>query len=96
MSAFASTTGILAALVPLALPLVASGEVAGWALLSALAVCSSIVDVSPFSTSGATLIATAAEEDRPRLTSLLTRWGLSMIVIGPIVLVAVLVLPSVR
>jgi di/tricarboxylate transporter len=96
VSAFASTTGILAALVPLALPLVASGEVAGWALLSALAVCSSIVDVSPFSTSGATLIATAAEEDRPRLTSLLTRWGLAMIVIGPIVLVAVLVLPSAR
>ena len=32
VSAFASTTGILAALVPLALPLVASGEVAGWAL----------------------------------------------------------------
>ncbi len=68
VSAFASTTGILAALVPLALPMVASGEVAGWALLSALAVCSSIVDVSPFSTAGATLIATAAEEDRPRLT----------------------------
>ena len=96
VSAFASTTGILAALVPLALPLVASGQVAGWALLSALAVCSSIVDVSPFSTSGATLIATAAEEDRPRLTSLLTRWGLSMIVIGPIVLVGVLVLPNAR
>ena len=96
VSAFASTTGILAALVPLALPLVASGEVAGWALLSALAVCSSIVDVSPFSTSGATLIATAAEEDRPRLTSLLTRWGLSMVAIGPIVLVGVLVLPTAR
>ena len=96
VSAFASTTGILAALVPLALPLVASGEVAGWALLSALAVCSSIVDVSPFSTSGATLVATAAEEDRPRLTLLLTRWGLSMVVIGPIVLVGVLVLPNAR
>ncbi|HJQ68507.1 MAG TPA: SLC13 family permease [Blastocatellia bacterium] len=94
VSAFASTTGILAALVPLALPLVASGDVAGWALISALAVCASIVDVSPFSTVGATLIATAAEEDRPRMTSLLTRWGMSMVLIGPIVLVSVLVLPS--
>lgn len=94
VSAFASTTGILAALVPLALPLVASGEVAGWALLSALAVCSSVVDVSPFSTSGATLVATAAEEDRPRLTLLLTRWGLSMVVIGPVVMVGVLVVPG--
>jgi di/tricarboxylate transporter len=93
VSAFASTTGILAALVPLALPLVASGRVAGWALLSALALCSSIVDLSPFSTTGATLIATAAEEDRPRLTSLLIRWGLSMVVVGPVVLVGILVLP---
>jgi di/tricarboxylate transporter len=94
VSAFASTTGILAALVPLALPLVASGDVAGWALISALAVCASIVDVSPFSTVGATLVATAAEEERPRMTSLLTRWGLSIVLIGPVVLVSILVLPS--
>ena len=94
VSAFASTTGILAALVPLAVPLAASGDVAGWALISALAVCSSIVDVSPFSTVGATLVATAAEEDRPRMTSLLTRWGMSMVVAGPIVLVGILVLPG--
>lgn len=57
VSAFASTTGILAALVPLAPPVVASGHIAGWALICALAVCSSIVDVSPFSTVGATLVA---------------------------------------
>lgn len=94
VSAFASTTGILAALVPLALPLVASGDVAGWALISALAVCSSIVDVSPFSTVGAALVATAAEADRPRLQSLLTRWGMAMVVIGPVVLVGILVLPG--
>jgi di/tricarboxylate transporter len=94
ISAFASTTGILAALVPLALPLVASGDVAGWALISALAVCASIVDVSPFSTVGATLIASAAEEERPRLTSLLTRWGMAMVLIGPLVLVGILVLPG--
>lgn len=94
VSAFASTTGILAALVPLAPPLVASGGIAGWALICSLAVCSSIVDVSPFSTVGATLVATAAEDERPRMRSLLTRWGLSMVVIGPVVLVAVLVLPG--
>src|SRR6185503_20813183 len=95
VSAFASTTGILVALVPLALPLLASSaDIAGWALISALAVCSSIVDVSPFSTVGAALVATAAEDDRPRVTSLLTRWGMSMIVVGPVVLVGVLVLPS--
>lgn len=94
VSAFASTTGILAALVPLALPLVASGSVPGWALISALGVCSSVVDVSPYSTTGATVLATAHEEDRPRLRSLLMRWGMAMVVVGPMVLVGLLVLPN--
>ena len=52
VSAFASMTGILAALVPLALPLVADGSLPGWALIAALGVCSAVVDVSPFSTLG--------------------------------------------
>ena len=94
ISAFASTTGMLAALVPLALPLVASGDIAGWAVIAALGVCSSIVDVSPFSTVGATVVATADAEERPRITRLLTRWGLSMVVVGPLLLVGALVVPS--
>jgi len=83
VSAFASTTGILAAIVPLAVPLVASGGVQGWALISALAVCAALVDVSPFSTTGATLIASAHHDERARMTSLLMRWGLSMVVLAP-------------
>lgn len=94
ISAFASTTGMLAALVPLAIPLVASGDIAGWAVIAALGVCSSIVDVSPFSTVGATLVATAEEDERPRMNRLLTRWGLSMVVVGPVLLVGTLVAPS--
>lgn len=94
ISAFASTTGILAALVPLAVPLVASGGVPGWALISALAVCASIVDVSPFSTTGATLVACTAEAERPRMALLLFRWGMSMVVTGPVLLVGILVLPG--
>lgn len=94
VSAFASTTGMLAALVPLALPLVASGDIAGWAVIAALGVCSSIVDVSPFSTVGATFVATVDADERPRITALLTRWGLSMVAVGPLLLVGALVLPS--
>lgn len=94
VSAFASTTGMLAALVPLALPLVASGDIAGWAVIAALGVCSSIVDVSPFSTVGATLVATVDEDERPRITKLLTRWGLSMVAVGPLLLVGTLVIPA--
>ncbi|WP_153505045.1 SLC13 family permease [Cumulibacter manganitolerans] len=94
MSAFVSTTGILASLVPLAIPIVASGAVPGWALIAALGVCSSLVDVSPFSTVGATLTATSDADDRARVTRLLTRWGMSMVVIGPVLLMLTLVVPA--
>ena len=47
VSAFASTTGILAALVPLAVPLATSGGVSDWGLICAMSVCAAIVDVSP-------------------------------------------------
>lgn len=95
ISAFASTTGMLAALVPLALPLIAEGGIPGWALICAIGVCASIVDVSPFSTVGATYVATTVDEEaRPRMTKLLTRWGLSMVAVGPIVLTLVLILPG--
>ena len=92
VSAFASTAGILAALVPMAVPLATSGGVAGWALLCAMGVCASIVDASPFSTTGALIVASAAEEERPRLKSWLTRWGLSMVLVGPAAAVIVLLL----
>ena len=92
VSAFASTTAILAALVPMAVPLATSGGVTGWALISAMGVCASIVDSSPFSTTGALLVASAAEDERPRLKSLLTRWGLSMVIVGPAVATLVLLL----
>ncbi|CAN5666065.1 SLC13 family permease [soil metagenome] len=95
ISAFASTTGMLAALVPLALPLIAEGGIPGWALICAIGVCSSIVDVSPFSTVGATYVATTVDEEaRPRMTRLLTRWGLSMVVVGPVALTLLLILPG--
>ena len=94
VSAFASTTGILAALVPLALPLVADGSLPGWALIAALGVCSAVVDVSPFSTLGATVVATAPGEEKDRLTSVLMRFGMSMVVVGPVLLVGGLVVPA--
>lgn len=92
ISAFASTTGTLAALVTFAVPLAASGAVPDVAFICALAVCASLVDMCPFSPNGASLVATSEEEQRPRMTSLLTRWGLSMIVLGPLVLGGGLVL----
>ena len=74
---------------------IADGGIPGWAMLCAIGVCASIVDVSPFSTVGATYVATTVDPDeRPRMTSLLTRWGLSMVVIGPVALTLTLILPG--
>ncbi|WP_353713669.1 SLC13 family permease [Arthrobacter sp. K5] len=94
ISAFASTTGMLAAIIPLSLPLVATGGIPGWAIITALAICSALVDLSPYSTVGATVIATAPESERARMTSRLMRWGMSMVIIGPVALVGLLVLPG--
>jgi di/tricarboxylate transporter len=95
VSAFASTTGILAALVPLAVPLATTGGVAGWALIAAMGVCASIVDVSPYSTTGALLVASAHESERPRLKSLLMRWGMSLVLAGPLAAAALMLLADV-
>src|SRR5690606_28630955 len=77
VSAFASTTGILTALVPMSVPLAISGGVEGWLLMSLMGVCAAIVDACPFSTTGALIVAAGPEEERPRLKSYLLRWGLS-------------------
>jgi di/tricarboxylate transporter len=92
VSAFASTTGILTALVPMSVPLAVSGGVEGWALMSLMGVCAAIVDACPFSTSGALIVAAGPEEERPRLRSYLMRWGLSMVLVGPAISVIILML----
>ena len=92
VSAFASTTGVLAALIPMAVPLAASGAIPGWALITTLGVSATIVDGSPFSNTGATLVAAAAPDDRPRLRTMLLRWSMAMVVVGPIVLLPLLLI----
>ena len=56
-SAFASSTALLPIIVPIAIPLIATGNVGAVAVVAALAVSSTIVDVSPFSTNGALMVA---------------------------------------
>jgi di/tricarboxylate transporter len=94
VSAFASTTGILGALVPLAVPFLLAGDVSSVAMIIALSLASSIVDSSPFSTSGALIVANTAEEDRDRVLSQLLRWGLAMIVAAPVMAWTLFVLPG--
>lgn len=94
VSAFASTIGIIGALIPLAVPLLLPGgglEMTGF--IYALAISASLVDCAPFGTTGATIVASTVEEHRTTVNRHLTIWGLSMVVIGPVITLAVLVVP---
>jgi di/tricarboxylate transporter len=94
VSAFASTTGILGALIPLAVPFLLAGEVGAVGMIIALSISSSVVDSSPFSTSGALVVANAPEEDRDSVYQRLIRWGFSMVLIAPVVSWLVFVVPG--
>jgi len=94
VSAFASTIGIIGALIPLAVPLLVPGgglEMTGF--IYALAISASLVDCAPFGTTGATIVASTVEEHRATVNKHLTIWGLAMVIIGPVITLAVLVVP---
>lgn len=93
VSAFASTTGILGALIPLAVPLLERQEVSALGLICALAISASTVDSSPFSTSGSLVVANAPEEHRELVFRRLMQWGFSMVALAPLVAWLVLVVP---
>ena len=93
MSAFASTTGILGALIPLAVPFLLTGEVGAVGLIIALSISASVVDSSPFSTSGALVVANSPDEQCDQVFRQLMVWGFSMVAIAPVVTWLVFVVP---
>lgn len=94
VSAFASTTGILGALIPLAVPFLLTGQVGAVGLVVALAISSSVVDISPFSTNGALCVANADDEQRDTVFRQLMVWGMTLVVVAPLVTWSVLVVPG--
>jgi di/tricarboxylate transporter len=94
VSAFASTTGILGALIPLAVPFLAQGEIGAVGVIIALCIASSVVDSSPFSTSGALVVANSPDDRRDFVYKKLLRWGMSMIIVAPVTAWAIFVLPG--
>ncbi|QPP09880.1 hypothetical protein G4Z16_29595 [Streptomyces bathyalis] len=94
VSAFASTTGILGALIPLAVPFLQGGHVGAVGMIIALAISSSVVDSSPFSTSGALVTANAPKEQREMVFKKLMIWGFSMVALAPPVTWLFFVIPG--
>lgn len=94
VSAFASTTGILGALIPLAVPFLQTGQVGTIGLITALAISSSVVDCSPFSTNGALIVANSEVAIRDDVFRRLMTWGMTIMVVAPLVCWLVLVVPG--
>lgn len=95
VSAFASSTAILAALIPLAVPFLASGEIGAIGVIAALAVSSTIVDVSPFSTNGALVLANAPEDvDKDKFYKQILAYSGVVVVAGPAIAWLVMVVPG--
>ncbi len=86
VSAFASSTAVLGSLIPLAVPFLQAGTgVSAIGFIAAMAVASTIVDVSPFSTNGALVLANAQGIDRQVFFRRLLGYGAIVTVLAPIV-----------
>jgi di/tricarboxylate transporter len=84
-SAFASSAGILGAMIPLAVPFMVRGDVTTTGMVVALAISATVVDSMPFSTVGALVVANAADDERQRIYRGLLVWGAVMVVTAPVV-----------
>lgn len=90
ISAFASSTAVLGSLIPLAVPFLqgggsGDGGVSAIGFIAAMAVSSTIVDVSPFSTNGALVLANARGVDRDAFFRKLMMYGAAVTLIAPVV-----------
>ena len=94
VSAFASSVGVLGATIPLAVPFLQQGTVEPVGLIAAIAISATVVDVSPFSTNGALVVANAPEEGREVLYKRFLIYSILVVLAGPLLAWLVLVLPG--
>ncbi|WP_211176676.1 SLC13 family permease [Pseudonocardia acidicola] len=85
VSAFASTTGTLGAISPVVVPLATDPLLTPIGVVTAIAISSSVVDVSPMSTSGALLMASARPAEERMFFRALLLWAILMIAVVPLV-----------
>lgn len=82
-SAFASSTALLAAFIPLAGPLLSVSSLSVSGTVAAIAISATVVDVSPFSTAGALVVANVKESDRTRTYKQLMMYAGAVVLIAP-------------
>ncbi len=87
VSAFASSVAVLGSLIPLAVPfLQGDSGVSAVGFIAGMAVASTIVDVSPFSTNGALVLANAQGVDKQAFFRKLLNYGALVTLIAPVVM----------
>jgi di/tricarboxylate transporter len=95
VSAFASSTALLPVLIPIAIPLVTEHNMSAIAIVAAVAIASTIVDVSPFSTNGALVLAnrpdTISEE---RFYKQILTYSFLVVLVGPLLVWLTMVAPG--
>ncbi|WP_087874154.1 SLC13 family permease [Arthrobacter globiformis] len=84
VSAFASTTGTLGVISPVIEPIAMDPLLTPVGVVTAIAISSSVVDVSPMSTSGALLMASAQPKDERMFFRALLLWAIAMIGLVPL------------
>jgi Na+/H+ antiporter NhaD/arsenite permease-like protein len=95
VSAFASSTALLPVIIPIAVPLLTDGGVSAGLVVAAVAVSSTIVDVSPFSTNGAIMLANRPDTiEEPVYYKQILTYGAIVTLVGPLLVWAALVLPG--
>jgi len=95
VSAFASSTALLPVIVPIAIPLIDDGGIDAGLFVAALVISSTIVDVSPFSTNGALMLANRPSTigEQVYYKQILT-YSVIVVLVGPLLVWGALVLPG--
>jgi Na+/H+ antiporter NhaD/arsenite permease-like protein len=95
VSAFASSTALLPVIIPIAVPLITDGGIGAAMFVAALAISSTIVDVSPFSTNGALMLANRPDSiSEPVYYKQILTYSAIVVAVGPLLVWAALVLPG--
>lgn len=94
VSAFASSAAVLGATIPLAVPFLLQGHLGAAGVICALAISSTVVDVSPFSTNGALVVASAAKDEREALFRRFLVYSGLVVALGPLAAWLVFVVPG--
>ncbi|OZF25692.1 C4-dicarboxylate ABC transporter [Rhodococcus sp. 14-2496-1d] len=94
VSAFGSSLGTLGVVLPLAAPLLVTGEVNVVIMVAALGFCATVVDVTPFGAATAMTIASADEKDRLPLQRKMLAYCGVMVVVSPLLVWGLGIVPT--